>query len=108
VKSTIVIIILHGLVILLWASFYRLQCFPSWELAFYFSSSSYATVGVVLDDQLRVIFANEALARMGHFERDKIQGRTPDAIFPSEDLFPNINRYQPATRIGPPLLPPPQ
>ena len=39
VKSTIAIIILHGLVILLWASFYRLQCFPSWELAFYFSSS---------------------------------------------------------------------
>jgi hypothetical protein len=45
VKSTIAIIVLHGLVILLWASFYRLQCFPSWELAFYFSSSSYATVG---------------------------------------------------------------
>ena len=45
VKSTIAIIILHGLVILLWASFYRLQCFPSWELSFYFSSSSYATVG---------------------------------------------------------------
>src|ERR1700747_3663131 len=45
VQSTIAIIILHGLVILLWASFYRLQCFPSWELAFYFSSSSYATVG---------------------------------------------------------------
>src|ERR1700724_2770615 len=42
VKSTIAIIILHGLVILLWASFYRLQCFPSW---FYFSPSSYATVG---------------------------------------------------------------
>jgi hypothetical protein len=30
VKSTIAIILLHGLVILLWASFYRLQCFPSW------------------------------------------------------------------------------
>jgi len=45
VQSTIAIIVLHGLVILLWAGFYRLQCFPSWELAFYFSSSSYATVG---------------------------------------------------------------
>jgi PAS domain S-box-containing protein len=41
---------------------------------------------MVVDDQLRVIFANEALLRMGHFERDEIQGRTPDAIFPSEDL----------------------
>lgn len=44
-ESTTAIIILHGLVILLWASFYRLQCFPSWKLAFYFSASSYATVG---------------------------------------------------------------
>jgi phosphoserine phosphatase RsbU/P len=41
---------------------------------------------MVVDDQLRVIFANEALLRMGHFERDEIQGHTPDAIFPSEDL----------------------
>jgi Ion channel len=45
VKSTVAIIVLHGLVILLCASFYRARCFPSWELAFYFSSSSYATVG---------------------------------------------------------------
>lgn len=45
VKLTVAIIVLHGLVILLWASFYRSQCFPSWELAFYFSASSYATVG---------------------------------------------------------------
>ena len=46
---------------------------------------------VVLDDELRVIFANEALTRMGHFDREEIQGRTPDAIFPSEDI-PNIKR----------------
>src|SRR5271165_3551986 len=45
VKSAVAIIILHGLVILLWASFYRMRCFPSWELAFYFSASSYSTVG---------------------------------------------------------------
>jgi len=46
---------------------------------------------VIVDDQLRVIFANEALTRMGHFERNEIQGSTPDAIFPSEDL-PYIKR----------------
>ena len=46
---------------------------------------------VVVDDQLRVIFANEALMRMGHFERNEIQGCTPDAIFPTEDL-PYIKR----------------
>ena len=42
VKSTVAIIILHGLVILLWASFYRTRCFPSRELAFYFSASSHS------------------------------------------------------------------
>jgi phosphoserine phosphatase RsbU/P len=52
---------------------------------------------VVLDDELRVIFANEALTRMGHFERGEIQGRTPDAIFPSEDL-PSIKRQHESGR----------
>jgi PAS domain S-box-containing protein len=46
---------------------------------------------VVVDDQLRVIFANEALTRMGGLEPGELQGRTPDAIFPSEDL-PSIKR----------------
>ena len=55
---------------------------------------------VVLDDELRVIFANEALTRMGHFERGEIQGRTPDAIFPSEDL-PYIKRqHESGLRYG--------
>ena len=45
VKSMVAIVILHGLVILVWAGFYRMRCFPSWELAFYFSASSYSTVG---------------------------------------------------------------
>jgi hypothetical protein len=45
VKSMVAIVILHGVVILLWAGFYRTRCFPSWELAFYFSASSYSTVG---------------------------------------------------------------
>ena len=44
-KSTLAIVLLHGLEILLWASFYRTRCFPSWELAFYFSASGYSTVG---------------------------------------------------------------
>jgi len=65
VKSTIAIIILHGLVILLWASFYKLQCFPSWELAFYFSASSYATVGygdVILPGRWRLLGPLESMA----------------------------------------------
>src|SRR6202008_1794607 len=55
---------------------------------------------VVVDDQLRVIFANEALRRMGHFERDEIRGRTLAAIFPSEDL-PYIKRqHESGHRFG--------
>src|SRR5258708_8820842 len=37
-------IVLHILEILLWAGFYRWLCFPLWESAFYFSTSSYPTV----------------------------------------------------------------
>src|SRR5258708_22863545 len=45
VRFTTFIIALHVLQILLWAGFYRWLCFPLWECAFYFPSSSYATVG---------------------------------------------------------------
>jgi voltage-gated potassium channel len=45
VRFTSIIILLHGLQILLWASFYRWKCFPSWESALYFSGASYSTVG---------------------------------------------------------------
>ena len=45
VRFTSIIIILHGLQILLWASFYRWECFPSWESALYFSIASYSTAG---------------------------------------------------------------
>jgi hypothetical protein len=45
VRFASIIIILHGLQILLWACFYRWTCFLSWEPAFYFSASTYSTVG---------------------------------------------------------------
>lgn len=48
---------------------------------------------VIVDDKLRVVFANEALTRMGQYERGEIQGRTPDTIFPPEDI-PNITRQR--------------
>jgi|SRR5208337_2452360 len=63
VKSMVAIVILHGLVILLWASFYRTRCFPSWELAFYFSASSYSTVGygdLILPSNWRILGPLEA------------------------------------------------
>jgi voltage-gated potassium channel len=45
VRLTSLMIGLHIVQILLWAGFYRWNCFPSWESAFYFSTTSYSTVG---------------------------------------------------------------
>ena len=45
VRLTGVMFTLHMSQILLWAAFYRWDCFPSWESAFYFSITSYSTVG---------------------------------------------------------------
>lgn len=45
VRLTSLMVCLHMLEILLWASFYRWKCFSTWESAFYFSATSYSTVG---------------------------------------------------------------
>ena len=63
-KTTIALIVLHGAVILLWAGWFRWLCFPSWESAFYFSGSSYATVGfgdVLLPQQWRLLGPLESM-----------------------------------------------
>jgi hypothetical protein len=64
VRLTVAIIVLHGLLILFWASCYRWLCFPSWESAFYFSACSYSTVGygdVVLPAHLRMLGPLESI-----------------------------------------------
>jgi voltage-gated potassium channel len=45
IRLTGLIVCLHILEILLWASFYRWSCFAAWEPAIYFSAASYSTVG---------------------------------------------------------------
>jgi voltage-gated potassium channel len=45
IRFSILVIILHFLQILLWSAFYRWLCLPSWESSFYFSATSYSTVG---------------------------------------------------------------
>jgi len=45
VRLTSLMITLHMSQIVLWAAFYRLHCFSSWESAFYFSTANYSTVG---------------------------------------------------------------
>jgi phosphoserine phosphatase RsbU/P len=55
---------------------------------------------IIVDDQLRIIFANEALVRLGHYERSEIQGHTPDAIFPAEDLPYIMRQHEVSQRYG--------
>jgi sigma-B regulation protein RsbU (phosphoserine phosphatase) len=52
---------------------------------------------IIVDDQLRMVFANEALLRLGGYRRDEIYGRTPDAIFSQQDL-PYIMQQHAATQ----------
>lgn len=63
-RTTVGVIVLQGLIILLWASCYRLLCFSTWESAFYFSASSYSTVGygdVVLPPKWRLLGSLESM-----------------------------------------------
>jgi hypothetical protein len=63
-QTTVAVIILQGLIILVWASCYRWLCFSSWESAFYFSASSYTTVGygdVVLPAKWRLLGPLESM-----------------------------------------------
>ena len=64
VRLTTRVITLHGLLILLWASWYRWFCLPSWESALYFSATSYSTVGygdVVLPANWRMLGPLESM-----------------------------------------------
>jgi PAS domain S-box-containing protein len=55
---------------------------------------------VIVDDELRVIFANEALLSMGHYALEEIQGRTPNTIFPPEDLPYLKRQHESGHRYG--------
>jgi voltage-gated potassium channel len=64
VRLTSLIICLHMLQILLWAWFYRWNCFPTWEAAIYFSATSYSTVGasdLVLPQNWRTVGPVESI-----------------------------------------------
>jgi voltage-gated potassium channel len=63
-QSSVAVIVLHGLVILLWAGWYRVRCFPTWERSFYFSASTYTTVGcadVMLPSNWRLLGPLESM-----------------------------------------------
>jgi voltage-gated potassium channel len=45
IRFSVLVIVLHFLQIFFWSVFYRWYCLPSWESSFYFSATSYSTVG---------------------------------------------------------------
>ena len=55
---------------------------------------------VILDHQLRVLFANEALLRLGMVTREELQGLAPDAIFPPEDIPFILRQHESDHRYG--------
>jgi len=55
---------------------------------------------VILDDQLRVAFANETLLRLAQYERGELQGRSPDAIYPRKDLPYIVRQHESTHRYG--------
>jgi hypothetical protein len=64
VQFSAAMIVLHIVQILLWAGFYRWRCLPTWESCFYFSASSYSTVGygdVILPRAWRVLGSVESV-----------------------------------------------
>jgi PAS domain S-box-containing protein len=55
---------------------------------------------VIVDDQLRILFSNEALLQMGLYKRGELLGRTPDAIFPPEDIPHIMRQHESGHRYG--------
>jgi PAS domain S-box-containing protein len=55
---------------------------------------------VVLDSQLRIVFANQALLQMGRYAPGDLEGRTPDAIFPPEDIPHLLRQRESGHRFG--------
>jgi len=55
---------------------------------------------VIVDSQLRVVFANDALIHLGGYQRGELQGRTPGAIFPPEDLPYIMAQHETGQRYG--------
>ena len=45
IRFSTLVTALHFVHVFFWAVFYRWRCLPSWESSFYFSASSYSTVG---------------------------------------------------------------
>ena len=55
---------------------------------------------IIIDSQTRIVFANEAVIRLGGYQRGAMLGRTPDAVFPPEDIPYLLRQREAGLRQG--------
>lgn len=55
---------------------------------------------LIIDSQLRVVFANEALVQLGGYDRADMLGRTPASVFPPEDIPYILRQREASLRTG--------
>lgn len=55
---------------------------------------------VIVDDRLRIVFANEALLRLVMASREELQGVTPEAVFPAKDIPDLLRQHDSGLRYG--------
>ncbi len=55
---------------------------------------------VIADDQLRIVFANEALLRLANATREELQGVAPEAVFPPKDIPDILRQHDSGHRYG--------
>src|SRR4030095_532736 len=55
---------------------------------------------VIVDDELHIIFANDALLRLGQYVGDELRGCPPDAIFPPADIPYIMRQHESGPRYG--------
>ena len=55
---------------------------------------------VIVDNRLRIVFANEALLRLAVATREELQGVTPDAVFPPKDIPTLLRQHDSGQRYG--------
>ena len=55
---------------------------------------------VIVDNQLRVVFANEALLRLAMVNREELEGMAVDAIFPPKDIPSILRQHESSHRYG--------
>src|SRR5262249_46416694 len=57
--------------------------------------------GVIIgDNEMHIVFVNEALLELSQYQREELLGHTPDAVFPPEDMPYIVQQHELGHRYG--------